>query len=146
MKTALLTIVLALVASTCLAIQPPPLDSESQRAWLTGHLIADMKTLDTFSPADFGKVADVVTGMTDDQAALACQFYYLTRAKTEQDAYLFALQKEGKTDEEVNEAKASVTDLLTVTHDQSVACYDRLVTLGQPVEYLAQLCYVTVPG
>jgi hypothetical protein len=74
------------------------------------------------------------------------QYYFLTRSKTEQDAGLYAMQQQGYADEQVNAAKAQVADLLTVMNDQAVACYDQFATMPQPVQFLAQVCYASVPG
>jgi len=87
-----------------------------------------------------------VNALTDDQVALLAQYYYLTRSKTEQDAYLYSLQQQGCADEQVNEAKAEIADLLTEMQNQGDACYSQIQTLGEPVQYLAQVCYASVPG
>jgi len=56
------------------------------------------------------------------------------------------LQQQGYTDEQVNEAKAQIADLLTTMNDQIVACYNQFVPMPQQVLYLAQICYASVPG
>ena len=56
------------------------------------------------------------------------------------------MQQQGYADEQVNEAKAQIADLLTAMNDQIVACYDQFVPMPQPVQYLAQICYASVPG
>ena len=144
LPTLLLTVALVLVAWTAQAITSPPLDADSQRAWLTGHLVSDMQALGTFKPADFGKIAEVVNNMTGEELGIACQFYYLTRAKTEQDAGLFAQQQEGHTRQQLAEARVIIADLLDALKDQAAACYDALASLGD--RYFAQVCYASVPG
>ena len=124
----------------------PPQDSEQLRAWLVGHLVSDMQSLGVFDGNDYAKVPGIVDRLTDDQVALLAQYYFLIRSKTEQDAYLYALQQQGYSDEQVAEAKAPIADLLTALNDETVACYDQFVTMPQPVQYLAQICYASVPG
>ena len=101
------------MAGTAFAIDQPPQDPQQQRAWLVGHLVTDMEALGTFDGNTLAKVPAIVNALTDDQVALLAQYYYLTRSKTEQDAYLYALQQQGYTDEQVNAAKAQIADLLT---------------------------------
>jgi hypothetical protein len=133
-------------ATTALAIDQPPQEPEQLRAWLVGHLVTDMEALGTFDTGTLAKVPGIVNALTDDQVALLSQYYFLTRSKTQQDASLYALQQQGRSDEQVNEAKAEIADLLTVMNDQAVACYDRFVPMPQPVQYVAQLVYASVPG
>ena len=117
------------------------------RAWLVGHVIADMEALGTFGGKAFAKVPGIVNALTDEQVALFCQYYYLTRSKTEQDAYLYCAPATGAyADEQVNEAKAEIADLLTAMHDEIVACYDQFVQMPQPVLYVSNVIYATVPG
>ena len=103
-----------LTAGSALAVDQPPQEPEQQRAWLTGHVIADMEALGTFGGKAFAKVPGIVNRLTDDQVALLAQYYFLTRSKTEQDAGLYAMQERGYTDEQVKEAKAPIAELLTV--------------------------------
>ena len=135
-----------LMGGTALAIDQPPQDSQQQRAWLVGHLVTDMEALGTFDGNTLAKVPAIVNNLTDDQVALLAQYYFLTRSKTEQDASLYAMQQQGSTDEQVNEAKAQIADLLTAMNDQIMACYDQFASMPQPVPYLAQICYASVPG
>jgi hypothetical protein len=133
-------------ANCCVATERPPREPERIRTWLVGHLVADMEALGTFGGTEFAKVPRIVNALTDDQAALLARYYVLTRRKTEQDAYLYALQRQGYADEQINEAKAAVAELLTALNDRAVACYDEFVTMPEPVLYLAQVCYASVPG
>jgi hypothetical protein len=144
-RTAAFLLAISVVGSA-FAIDQPPQDPEQQRPWLVGHLVTDMKTLGTFSSADFGKVADIVNNMTDDQVELLAQYYYLTRAKTLQDSSLYAMQQQGCSDEEVNTAKAEIADLLTYQQQQIDACYSQLQPMGVPIQYAAQVVYSSVPG
>ena len=105
-----------------------------------------MKNLDIYGAADFGKVSDIVGNMTDDQVALMAQFYYLTRAKTQQDAGLYAMQQQGYSDDEVNARKAETADILAYQQDQIDACYGQIATLGIPIQYVGQVVYSSVPG
>ena len=134
------------MAGNALAVDQPPQDSQQQRAWLVGHLVTDMEALGTFDGNTFAKVPAIVSNLTDDQVALLAQYYFLTRSKTEQDASLFAMQQQGDTEEQVNEAKAGIADLLTAMNDQIEACYSEFVPMPQPVLYIAQICYASVPG
>jgi hypothetical protein len=56
------------------------------------------------------------------------------------------MQEQGYTEDQVNEAKAPIADLLAEMNDQTVACYQQFVPMSQPVQYLAQICYASVPG
>jgi hypothetical protein len=109
-------------------------------------MVTDMEALGTFDGNTLAKVPAIVDALTDDQVALLAQYYFLTRSKTEQDASLYAMQQQGDTDEQVNTAKAEIADLLTAMNDQIEACYAQFVPMPQPVLYLAQICYATVPG
>ena len=135
-----------LMAGTAVAIDQPPQEPDQLRAWLVGHLVTDMEALGTFDGTTLAKVPSIVNALTDDQVALLSQYYFLTRSKTQQDAYLYSLQQQGNTDEQVNAAKAEVADLLTTMNDQTVACYDQFAPMPEPVQYLAQICYASVPG
>ena len=127
-----------LMAGNVMAIDQPPQDPQQQRTWLVGHLATDMEALGTFDGNALAKVPGIVNALTDDQVALLSQYYFLTRSKTQQDAYLYSLQQQGDTDEQVNAAKAEIADLLTAMNDQTVACYDQFVPMPEPVQYLAQ--------
>ncbi len=105
-----------------------------------------MKDLGIYSPADFGKVSDMVNNMTDDQIALLAQYYHLTRAKTQQDASLYAMQQRGYSDTEVDGQKAQIADILTRLQNEIDVCYAQLQTLGTPAQYLGQVVYSSVPG
>ena len=106
-RTAAFLLAVFLMAGTALAIDQPPQEPEQQRAWLVGHLVTDMEALGTFDGNTLAKVPGIVNALTDDQVALLAQYYFLTRSKTEQDACLYAMQQQGYTDEQVNEAKAA---------------------------------------
>ena len=144
--TVIFLLSIVLMAGTALAIDQPPQEPDQQRAWLVGHLVTDMEALGTFDGNTLAKVPGIVDALTDDQVALLAQYYYLTRSKSEQDARLYAMQQQGYTDEQVNEAKVQIADLLTELNDQTVACYSEFVPMPQPVQYLAQICYASVPG
>ena len=140
-------VVLAIwTAGSCPAMDQPPRDFDQQRAWLVGHLVTDMEALGTFDGNALAKVPAIVNNLTDDQVALLAQYYFLTRSKTEQDASLYAMQQQGYAEEQVNSAKAEIADLLTTMNDQIEACYQQFVPMPQPVLYLAQVCYASVPG
>ncbi len=104
------------------------------------------RALGTFDGNTLAKVPGIVNALTDEQVALLAQYYYLTRSKTEQDAYLYSLQQQGYADQQVNEAKAGIADLLTTMNDQIEACYAQFTPMAEPVQYLAQICYASVPG
>ena len=91
--------------------------------------MTDMEALGTFDGTTLAKVPGIVNALTDEQVALLSQYYFLTRSKTQQDAYLYSLQQQGETDEQVNGAKAEIADLLTTMNDQTVACYDQFVPM-----------------
>ena len=134
------------MASVSSAMDQPPQEPQQQRAWLAGHLVTDMEALGTFDGNTLAKVPGIVNALTDDQVALLTQYYYLTRSKTEQDAYLYSMQQQGYTDDQVNAAKAQIADLLTAMNNQIEACYDQFVPMPQPILYIAQICYASVPG
>ena len=146
MKTVFSLAVVFLTAGTALAIERPPQDAQQQRAWLVGHLVTDMEALGTFDGNTLAKVPGIVNALTDEQVALLAQYYFLTRSKTEQDASLYAMQQQGYADQQVNEAKAEIADLLTTMNDQIEACYAQFTPMAEPVQYLAQICYASVPG
>ena len=133
-------------AGSCPAVDQPPQEPEQQRAWLVGHLITDMEALGVFDGTTLAKVPGIVNALTDEQVALVSQFYYLTRAKTLQDASLYAMQQQGYSDEQVNEAKAAVADVLTAMHDEIVACREQFILMPRPLVYLANIIYASVPG
>jgi len=139
-------LLMSFAAGNTLALDQPPAEPEQQRAWLVGHLVTDMKGLGIYSADDFAKVSDTVNDMTDDQVALLAQYYYLTRAKTQQDASLYAMQQQGYSDADVDEQKTQIADILTQLQDETDACYAGLQTLGTPVQYLGQVVYSSVPG
>ncbi len=124
----------------------PPADTGQQRGWLRDHLLADMQNLGTFDGDATAKVSSSVTSLTDDQVALLCQNYFLTRSKAEQDAYIYSLQQQGYSGEQLKAAKAGVADLLTEMQNQGDACYSQIQTMGEPVQYLAQVAYASIPG
>ena len=105
-----------------------------------------MQALGTFDGNTLAKVPGIINALTDDQVALLAQYYYLTRSKTEQDAYLYSLQQQGYADQQVNEAKADIGDLLTTMNNQIEACYAQFTPMPEPVQYVAQVCYASVPG
>jgi hypothetical protein len=145
-RTAAFLLATFLTAATASAINQPPQKPDQLRPWLVGYLVTDMEALGTFDGDTLAKVPGIVNALTDDQVALLAQYYYLTRSKTEQDASLYSLQQQGETEEQINEAKAPIDDLLTTMNDQTVACYDQFLTMPEPVQYLAQICYASVPG
>ena len=128
-RTAVSLLAVFLMAGTALAIDQPPQEPQQQRAWLVGHLVTDMEALGTFDGNTLAKVPGIVNALTDDQVALLAQYYFLTRSKTEQDASLYAMQQQGYADEQVNEAKAEIADLLTAMNDQIEACYAQFVPM-----------------
>ena len=134
--TAAFLLAVFLVGRTALALDPPPSTSDQQRAWLTGNIVTDMQKSGVFTPDDFGKVGDIIRQLTDDQLALLCRYYFLTRSATLQDSAAYASQQLGET------YTPTVTDLPV----QTVACYDQITTLGTPCTYLAQVEYASVPG
>ena len=124
----------------------PPADSSQQRDWLRTHILEDAQLVGTFDSNATAKISTTLQSVPDDQVALLAQYYYLTRSKTEQDAHIYSLQQQGYTEAQVNEAKAPVADLLTEMQNQGDACYSQIQTLGEPVQYLAQIEYASLPG
>jgi len=137
---------MSFAVGNALAIDQPPQEPEQQRAWLVGHLVTDTKNLGIYGTADFAKVSDMVNNMTDDQVALLAQYYHLTRAKTQQDASLYAMQQRGYSDADVDGYKAQIADILTQLQNEIDACHAELQTLGSPAQYLGQVVYSSVPG
>ena len=145
-RTAAFLLATLFMAGTALAIDQPPRKPKQRRAWLIRHIITDMEALGTFDGNSLAKVPGIINALTVDQAALLAQYYFLTRSKTEQDARLYAMQQQGYSDEEVDAAKEHIADLLTVMNDQIVACYNQFASMPPPVQYVAQICYASVPG
>ena len=128
------------------ALDQPPADPGRQRQWLQVHLLKDVQLSGTFNGDTVTKVLAVLRNLSDDQLSLLCQYYLLTRSKTEQDAYLYSLQQQGCSGDQVNSAKAAVADLLSEMQGQGDACYAQIRTLGVPAQYLAQIEYASIPG
>ena len=117
-----------------------------QREWLRGRLLKDAELCGIFDGDTTTKVLATLRSLSDDQLALLCQYYLLVRSKTEQDAYLYSLQQQGCTTDQINAAKAAIADLLGEMQSQADTCYGRIRTLGAPVQYLAQIEYASIPG
>jgi hypothetical protein len=155
-RTAAFLLAIFLTCGAARAIEPPPPDPAQQRTWLTGHILSDMQNLGMFPPGDSGEVSRIVNSLNDQQVALLARFYYLTRAKTVEDASLQAQKQQGNTEQQVNEARALVADVLTAMDDQLQTCYAQLVPAPAqygmplasvaPVQYLAQVVYASLPG
>ncbi len=150
LKTVFSLAVVFLMAGTALAIDRPPQDPQQQRAWLVGHLVTDMEALGTFDGNTLAKVPGIVNALTDEQVALLAQYYFLTRSKTEQDASLYAMQQQGYADQQVNEAKAEIANLLTTMNDQIEACYAQFTPMAaaSPVprpDLLRQRAWLVLP-
>jgi hypothetical protein len=142
-----LAIVLVLVSltGTSLAIDQPPETAPQQRAWLLSCLVTDMQSVGSFTSDDIARTVTLVNTLTDEQVSLLARFYYLTRAKTEQDAHLYAVQL-GDTEEALAQAKAQVADLLTQQHNQIEQTYSELATINPGCQTLCQIAYASVPG
>ena len=132
-------------AGSCLAVDQPPQEPDQQCAWLVGHLVTDMEALGVRCG---GAHEGAGNCQPPDQrpGGVGSAILLLDSAKTEQDSGLYAVQQRGDTDEQVAEAKAEVADLLTAMHEEIVACREQFVLMPQPVLYLANICYATVPG
>ena len=117
-----------------------------QREWLRVHLLKDAELCGIFDGDTMTKILATLRSLSDDQLALLCQYYLLVRSKTEQDAYLYSLQQQGCTTDQINAAKSAIADLLGEMQSQADTCYGRIRTLGAPVQYLAQIEYASIPG
>ena len=124
----------------------PPADPGQQREWLRAHVLKDAESTGTFDSDATAKASSSLQELPDDQVALLCQYYMLTRSKTEQDAGLYALQQQGASEQQINEAKAGVADLMSEMQSQGDACYSQVQTLGEPAQCLAQIVYASIPG
>ena len=133
------------LTGTCLAMDQPPETASQQRAWLLSCLVTDMQGVGSFTSDDIARMVTLVNALTDDQVSLLARFYYLTRAKTEQDARLYAVQL-GDTEEALAQAKSQVADLLTRQQDQIEQTYSELATVNPGCETLCQVAYASVPG
>jgi hypothetical protein len=138
-------LVLVSLTGTSLAIDQPPDTAPRQRAWLLSHLVTDMQSVGSFHDGDFVEVVRLVNALTDDQVSLLVRFYCLTRAKTEQDARLYAVQL-SDTEEALAQAKAQVADLLTQQQNQIEQTYSELATIDPGCQTLCQVTYASVPG
>ena len=105
-----------------------------------------MQALGTFDAAALAKLPATINALSDGQVALLSQYYFLTRGKAGQDAYLYALQQQGATAAQLAAANAEIADLLATMNAEIAACYAQLAVLPQPVVYCAQVCYASVPG
>jgi len=117
-----------------------------QREWLRVRLLKDAELCGIFDGDTMTKILATLRSLSDDQLALLCQYYLLVRSKTEQDAYLYSLQQQGCTTDQINAAKSAIADLLGEMQSQADTCYGRIRTLGAPVQYLAQIEYASIPG
>ena len=133
------------LTGTALAIDQPPETVPQQRAWLLSHLVTDMQSVGSFTSDDIARMVTLVNTLTDDQASLLAQYYYLTRAKTEQDARLYAVQQT-ESDETLAQAKAEVADLLARLNNQIKQTYSELATISPGCQVLCQITYASVPG
>jgi hypothetical protein len=134
-----------LAAAAALAIDQPPPTAPQQRAWLVSHLVADMQSVGTFQSSDIAQMVTLVNSLTDSQAGLLAQYYYLTREKTEQDSQLYALQQTGA-QEALAQARAQVADLLARLQGQIQQMYTELVAVNPACQTLCQIAYASVPG
>ena len=130
---------------TALAVDPPPATAAQQRAWLVGHLVTDMQNVGSFSSADVARMTALVNGLTDDQAALLSQFYFLTRAKAEQDVALYDAGQT-QTGDALAQARAQVAGLLAQLQSQIQQTYAELAAANSGCQTLGQLTYASVPG
>jgi hypothetical protein len=130
---------------TARAVDQPPETAPQQRAWLLSHLVTDMQSVGSFTSDDIAQMITLVNTLTDDQASLLAQYYYLTREKTEQDASLYAVQQtEG--DDALAQAKAQVAELLAQLQSQIQQTYSDVATINPGCETLCQIAYASVPG
>jgi hypothetical protein len=130
---------------TSLAIDQPPATAAPQRAWLLSHLTTDMRGVGSFTSDDIAQAQRLINSLRDDQVSLLARFYYLTRAKTEQDAQLYAVQQTD-TAETLAQEKAQVADLLAQLQSQIEQTYSELATINPGCETLCQVTYASVPG
>ena len=142
LATALLLVCLS---GTCQAMDQPPAAAPQQRAWPLNHLVADMRSTGSFPSPDLAEVASLLNSLTDDQISLLAQYYCLTRAKTEQDARLFAIEL-SETQEALAQAKAECADLLTQQQVQIEQTYADLAPLNASCQTLCQVAYASIPG
>ena len=105
-----------------------------------------MEALGTFDATALAKLPGTINAMSDDQVALVSQYYFLTRSKAEQDAYIYALEQQGSTAAQLAAANAQIADLMATMNQEIAACYAQLAVLPQPVVYCTQVCYASVPG
>jgi len=138
-------LVFVCLTGTCLAMDQPPETAPEQRAWLLSRLVTDMQSVGSFTSDDIARTVTLVNALTDDQVSLLARFYYLTRAKTEQDARLYALQL-SDTEEALAQAKAQVADLLTQEQNRIEQTYSELATIDPACQTLCQVAYASVPG
>jgi len=127
-------------------LDQPPADAAQQREWLQVRLLKDAEICGIFDGDTTTKVMATLRNLSDDQLALLCQYYLLVRSKTEQDAYLYSLQQQGCAADQIDSAKAAVADLLGEMQSQADLCYAKIRTCGEPVQYLAQVEYASIPG
>ena len=107
-------------------------------------LVTDMQGVGSFTSDDIARTVTLVNSLADDQVSLLARFYYLTRAKTEQDARLYAVQLSDTG--ALAQAKSECADLLTQQQNQIEQTYSELATVSPGCETLCQVTYASVPG
>jgi hypothetical protein len=143
---AVLLLTAFLPLGNAMAVDAPPQEPQQQRLWLAVHLLADMEALGTFDQNAIAAVPAIINTATDSQVALLAQYYYLTRSKTDQDAYLFSLPQYGYTAADVNAVQGQAAEVLTMINGQLAGCHNQFALMPQPIQYIAQLIYASVPG
>jgi hypothetical protein len=133
------------LASSGLAIEQPPEAAPQQRAWLLSHLVTDMQSVGSFTSDDVARMVTLVNSLADDQVNLLAQFYYFTRAKTEQDAQLFATQQTEGADA-LAQAKAQIADIAAQLQNQILGTYSDLSGINPGCQTLCQITYASLPG
>ena len=145
LKTATAILLALGMTGTAPATDQPPPEPEQQRAWLVGHLVTDMQTTGAFRSDEIVATVGLVNALTDDQTRLLARFYYLTRAKVEEDARLYAMQQTD-TEETLAEAKAEVADLLARLQRQIWRAYRELAAMNPGCQTLCHIAYASIPG
>jgi len=130
---------------TAFAIEQPPATASQQRAWLVGHLVTDMQNVGSFTSSDLARMTSLVNALTDQQASLLAQFYYLTREKTEQDTQLYDVGQ-SDTAAALAQAKAQAAGVLAQLQNQIQQLYSELASINSGCQTLCQVAYASVPG
>ena len=104
---------------------------EQQRSWLASRLVADMRATGMFSGNEIAETVDLVSSLTDEQAALLVRLYVLTREMAEQDVRLVVVES---------------SETLVLLRRQIRRVYWEAVAMSPGCRMLCEVTYASIPG